>query len=127
MSHRVIYQLPQRLFRHFQLLDTLQSFVMDGRKQILRAESIHHTTCHLDDVALNHILYYQVALVSMETTYLDMAEGKNCPTCFPKSKIAAFFNSPFEVINPRLRNTFSVEALTSSSSIRPALILHCRK
>ena len=65
---------------------------MDRRKQILCAEGINHTTCHLNDVALYHILYYQVTLICMETSYFEYGGWKELPHMLSEEQDGGIFH-----------------------------------
>ena len=62
--------------RYLQFLYALHTLVADGRYQVAGAQQVHHLACHLYEVTVHYVLYDKVALVVMETTYLELCSGE---------------------------------------------------
>ena len=59
---------------------------MYWRVQVFGSEYVYHTACHLYDVALYHVLYYEVAFVGMEATDFESGGREKLPHMFAKEQ-----------------------------------------
>ena len=82
----VVQYLTQSRFGHFQLLVALHSLEADRRHQVLGSQHVHHAVGHLDEVALDYILYQQVGLIDSETADLELYAGEELQRIFAEQQ-----------------------------------------